>query len=423
MTRKSWAPALALALASVLALSACSSNGEGEGQAAGDVDVTLEFQTGLGTTDPILTELTTITDAFEEDNPGVTIELVPMTNTYEADMTVRLASNDTPDIWATHGWSLLRYSEFLEPLNEQPWAEHFNEALEPAMANDAGEFFALPAVTDVAGIVYNKTALADNGIDPATLTTWEAFDDAAATLLAAGITPITSSGKDSWFAGNVADFMASGAYSQDDLDTMAGGEFVAGGYTRFLEEIASWAEKGYFNPDYASISQDDIARALAEGTTGFVFVQNYLISSALDFNPDAKIGYFPVPGFDGDPYLVGGEGHAYGVSRTSEHKNIALDYLAHLAEPENASTLASAIGGIPGLTNAESDLGVLTDSYEQFVEPGEFRLEPYFDRVYLPNGMWDTMVTTTDAVITGQSEVPAAVAQVESQFQTLSEAE
>lgn len=413
MTMKSSWKAATVLVASALLLSACSAPSSG-----GD-PVHLEFQTGLGTSDPILKDLTTITHSFEAANPGVDIKLVPMTNTYEADMKVRLSSHDLPDIWATHGWSLLRYSDFLEPLNTQPWAANFNKALAPAMKNSKGQFFALPADTDVAGIVYNKTVLEAAGIDPTTLTSWDAFTAAAAKIKTAGITPITASGKDNWFAGNVADFLASGAYSASDLKKLRGGTFVSPGYEKMLDQVSKWAKAGYFNPDYSSATQDDIARALAEGKTGFVFVQNYLVASALALNPAAKIGYFPIPGFDIKPYLVGGEGHAYGVAKTSRHKDVALKYLAFLAEPKNLSTLASAIGGVPGLTNATSNLGALADSYKQFVEPGKFRLEPYFDRVYLPNGMWDTMVNTTDSVITGQAGSIAAAGQVKAQFTTL----
>lgn len=362
----------------LITMAGCAPAGGGDAGASPGGDVKIEFQTGLGTDDPTLKVLTTITKACAPD--GVDVALVPMTNTYEADMKVRLASGDVPDIWSTHGWSLLRYSEFLEPLDTQPWAKNFNPALDAAMMNDAGQFFALPINTDVAGVVYNKTVLEDAGIDVKTLTTWEAFGDAAATLKAAGITPISASSKDSWFAGNVADFGASGAYTPEELETLRAGTFATDGYAALLGEIETWAKAGYFNADFTSATMDDLARALGSGDTGFIFVQNYLVASALGFNPDAQLGYFPIPGFVTDPYLI---------------------------------------GGIPGLTNATSDLGALQDSYDEFVADGNFRLEPYFDRVYLPNGMWDTMVTTTAAVITGQSDVPAATSQMEQQFNAL----
>ncbi|WP_207455526.1 ABC transporter substrate-binding protein [Desertivibrio insolitus] len=384
-----------------------------------DGGTTLEFQTGLGANDPILDELTRITDEFESDS-DVTIDLVPMTNSYEADLTVRLSSNDVPDIFATHGWSLSRYRDFLEPLTDQPWAAELNPALEPVMVDDEGDLYAFPAVTDVAGIVYNQTVLQDLGIDPATLTTWERFDAALETVAASGITPLAASGRDDWFAGNLTDFMASGAFDEGGLADLESGTFVPDGFATVLEKISEWSDAGYFNPDYSSASQDDLARAIGQGDAAFVFVQNYLVASALSFDPEARLGFLPIPAFEGEPYLVGGEGHAYGVSATSEHKDVALDFVAFLAEPENASALASAIGGAPGLTTADTDLGVLEESYERFVEPGEVPLLPYFDRVHLPDGMWDTLVSATDAVIVQQSGVDDAVDQIESQFATLS---
>ena len=405
--------ALGVGLATVV-VTGCAAGGDAAGPSASG---TIEFQTGLGTDDPTLTVLKTITETCAP--AGVNIELVPMTNTYEADMKVRLASGDVRDIWSTHGWSLLRYSEFLEPLEGRAWAKDFNPALAPAMSNASGQFFALPINTDVAGIVYNKTVLEDAGIDVTTLTSWDAFDKAAATIKAAGITPISSSAKDSWFAGNVADLTASGAFTPAELDNFVAGTFESAGYTTMLDEVKKWADADYFNPDFTSATMDDLARALGSGDTAFVFVQNYLVASALGFNPDAKLGYFPIPGFVTDPYFVGGEGTAYGVSKTSKNKDAALAYIDCLAEPANIGKLAGAIGGIPGLTNATSDLGALQDSYDQFVAGGKFRLEPYFDRVYLPNGMWDTMVTTTAAVISKQSDVASGVTQMEQQFNAL----
>lgn len=407
--------AIAAIAATSLALTGCSGGSDGPG--GGDVE--LEMQTNFGASDPSLKVLQEITDAYQDENPGVKIDLVPSTDTYEADIKVRLSSGDLPDIWATHGWSLLRYSEFLEPLNERPWAKDFNEALAPAMQNDDGQFFALPIDTDVAGIVYNRTVLKDAGIDPASLTDWTAFEAALKTLKDGGIVPLSSSGKDSWFAGNITDFMGSGDFSEASFDGFLDGTFDEDGYTRILDHVATWQKDGYFNPDYSSATTDDLGRALAEGTTGFVFVQNYLVATALGFNPDADLGYMPIPSEDGTPFLVGGEGRAYGVAKDSPDKERALDYIDYLAQPENLSKLAGAVGGIPGLTNATSDLGILQASYDEFVAPGDLPLQPYFDRVYLPNGIWDTMVSTTDGVITGQMSPADAVSQMKSSYESL----
>ena len=127
----------------------------------------------------------------------------------------------------------------------------------------------------------------------------------------------------------------------------------------------------------------------------------------------------PIPSEDGTPFLVGGEGRAYGVAKDSPDKEQALDYIDYLAQPENLSKLAGAVGGIPGLTNATSDLGILQASYDEFVAPGDLPLQPYFDRVYLPNGIWDTMVSTTDGVITGQMSPADAVSQMKSSYESL----
>jgi raffinose/stachyose/melibiose transport system substrate-binding protein len=380
-------------------------------------DAKLEMQTGLGAADPTLAVLKEVTKTCTPD--GTTIDLVPMTNTYEADMKTRMASGDLPDIWSTHGWSLLRYSSFLEPLNNQAWAKNFNKALAPAMQNKDGQFFALPINTDLAGILYNKDTLSKAGVDPSTLKTWDAFTQALATLKAKGLTPISSSSKDSWMAGNIADFMASGAFTEADLEQFTKGTFVSDGYTTMLDQVKTWAKAGDFNADFSSITMDEIGKGLGKGDVGFVFVQNSLVNTALEQNPDAKLGFIPIPSFVGDPYFVGGEGTAYGVWKDSPHKKEALEYIDCLAKPDNISKLAKALGAIPGLTDATADLGVLQDTYDTLVKPNTFALEPYFDRVYLPNGMWDTMVTTTGAVISGQSEPAAATSQVKQQFASL----
>lgn len=401
-------------IVAAVALSGCSGAGGDGGE------VTLELQSAMGEDTPRYQSLLALAEAYEADNPDVKIDVVPQGKDYEGDMKVRMASGDLPDIWATHGWSLLRYSEFLEPLQDQPWADKLNPVLDTTMKNDDGEFFALPLTTDVAGILYNKTVLKELGIDPTSLGSIDAFDDALGKVKDAGIVPISSSGKDNWFAGDVADWMASGSFDEAESKQLADGTFVDSGFEAMYTKIEDWTEAGYFNPDFSAATSDDIATALGQGTTAFVMIQNNLVLSAQEFVPDAQLGFIPVPAVNGGPeYLIGGEGVALGAWKDGENKEQALDFLNYLAQPENIGEFASEDGNPAGLTGIDVDLGDLSDSYEQFFTPGDVRMVPYFDRAFLPNGMWNTLITTTSGIITGQTAVDAAVSQVEADFGTL----
>ena len=402
-----------VAIGTIIALTAsgCSS--------AGSSGPTLEFQTGMSMDAKLMEVLQTAATEFEAANEGVTIDLVPGGANYEAEMKVRLGAGDVPDVLWTHGWSLLRYSEFLAPLQDEPWAENFNPALTDAMMSDTGELYAFPIDTDVAGLVYNADVLERLGVDPESIVTWDAFTDAALKAKDAGISPIAVAGKETG-AGQVADWMAPGFYTDAELGELADGDFVNQPYEEMLDLIDSWREQGLYNPDYSSASADDLARNLGAGDAAFVFNPNIVVTNALKYNPDATLGYMPVPTMTGDaPYLIGGEYNAYGVAKDGANVELAKDFLSFLAEPDRAGDLASSVGSIPGLTNATSDLGALQPSYDRYVAAGTVPLKPYFDRVYLPNGMWNTLVVTTDSVITGQNTPARALEQIESDFSSL----
>ncbi|WP_022885580.1 ABC transporter substrate-binding protein [Glaciibacter superstes] len=407
------AAASVAAAALLVSASGCSA---GSGSDSGSI----EFQTFASVDSKLMSTIEEVTARFEEENPDIDLKLVASSNNYEADIKVRLASGNIPDIFGTHGWSLQRYSEFLEPLQDEPWAKNFNPVLDSAMKNDTGEFFAFPVDTDVAGIIYNGDVLDAAGVDPAEITTWEAFEKAADAVKANGITPISVSGKAGGPSGNIADWLAAGAYDESQLAELEAGTFVDEPYSEVLTKIADWREAEYFNPDYSSATSDDMTRALSDGQAAFEFSQNSRVNDALQYNPDANIGFMPVPSMTTDaPYLIGGEMNAYGISKTSKHLEDAKTFIAFLAEPENATALAEAAGNLPGMTNATADLGPLQESFDTYVGSGEYPLMPYFDRVYLPNGMWNTMVTTADSVITGQSDVDQAVGQMASDFKSL----
>jgi raffinose/stachyose/melibiose transport system substrate-binding protein len=409
-----------LAAGAVISLSLAGCGASGDAGSSSEGDGSIEVQTGLAVDSKLLGTLKEVTNSFQQANPNVKINLVPSTTTYEKDMKVRLASGNVPDIWWTHGWSRDRYSKFLLPLQNEAWAANFNPALSDAMKDSAGAFYAMPIDTDIAGIIYNKDVLDKAGVNIANIKTWDDFNAAATAVKAQGITPITVSGKANGPAGNLTDWIAPGAFSKDELAQLKKGTFVGDKYKTVLDLVAKWRDQGYFNPDYASAATTDMDHALAQGQAAFIFSQNNRVNNALQYSPNAHLGYMPIPSLTGGSgYLVGGEMNAYGISKTSAHAEDAKKFLAYLAEPANESKLAQSAGSAPGLTNATPNMGALQASYDQWMTQAKTTLVPYFDRVYLPNGMWNTVVTTTDSVITKQSSVDAALGQVESDFKSL----
>jgi len=386
--------------------------------AASALSGSLEFMTGTSVDSELYLKYEAVTKEFTSANPGVKIELVPSSTDHEGEVKTRLASGNIPDLWMTHGWSLLRYAEFLAPMTDEPWAKDVNPALDAAMRDKAGAIYAMPIDVDVAGILYNADVLAGAGVKPEDIKTWEDFTAACDKIKKAGKTAIYTAGKDRWPTGLFIDWIAPGAYDQAALDKQASGTFVPEAYQVALDKVAQFRDAGYFNPDYSSATSDDISLALAKGDTGFSFLMNFVAVTALTYNADAKVGFMPIPSATGgSPYLVVGEKNAIGISKTSESPDAAKAYLSFLAQPENLSALAKAAGSAPGLKTATSDLGGLQSSYDQWV--GKAPSVPYFDRVYMPNGAWDTIVSTTEGVLTKQTSVADAMSKVAGDFDKL----
>lgn len=409
--------ALSLAL-----LSGCGS-GPAENTRPGELNGVLEIQTGMSPDSGLFAALNQVVGDFTRENPDVELTLVPGSPSYEQDMKVRMGSQDLPDIWMTHGWSLLRYSQFLMPLQDEPWAVHLNPALEPAMVGDDGGLYALPLDLGFAGLLYNGDVLEQAGFTPEQIRTWADFAQACEAIKRLeGVSPIYVSGKGKGPAGGVVTWPAAGGFFTDaDNQAMRDGTFVADKFEQILTMVTRWRDAGYFNPDYVSATVDDQARALAAGRAGFEFRPNTVGSEAVRYNPAADIGFMPIPSDAGTPYLIGGELDAFGIWKDTEYPATARAFLAFMARPENASRLAQASGSAPGLVSAQAELaGGLQASYDRWVTSDQTPLKPYWDRVNTPNGFWNTIVTTSDSVITKQASVDAALEKLRSDFVRLS---
>lgn len=410
-----------LSVAIMLIGTGCSSSSAPSGTTPGALSGSLEIQVGQAADSAQMAAMKEVANSFMKEHPTVKLNLVPSSPTYEDAMKVRMASGDLPDIWWTHGWSLLRYSPFLMPLQDEPWAKNLNPKLKPAMVGKDGVFYAMPVNISLSGLLYNKDVLTKAGYEPEKIKTWSDFAKAAEAIKADGVVPISVSGKANSPAGFLVNFPAScGFFTAADNQRMKKGTFVPDKYAEILNMIATWKDSGFINPDYVSISKQDMGIALAQGKTAFVFRPTADGIDALKFDPSAKIGFMPVPSNDQNPCLVGGEFDAYGIWKDTKYPDTAKAFIAFMAQPVNESKLAQATGSPAGLTDAKSNMGGLQDSYDKWVTKNNTPVQPYWDRVYTPSGFWSTMVTTADGVITKQSSVPQALDKLTRDFSRLS---
>lgn len=400
--------AVLLAASMVLSATACGAKTEKETPAAEETkteaaasDVTLTFMTNVvGEKAAALDEAI---NGFETET-GYTVEFSAPGSDYEELMKVKMGANELPDVFTTHGWSVARYSEYLMPVNDMSFFGDIDGQILPAITDKEGKVYVLPVDIDIAGIVYNVDVLEKAGVNVDSIKTWEDFTAACATIKAAGFEPVHMGGKDSWPIGQFFDWAAPSFYITDDAnsqkDALKAGTFNTDTWTAITGMMDKWVKAGYFNKDALTADYNADMEALAKGEAAFCFYGNYAATDAKAINAEAKIGMMPIPSNSpsDEPSLITGEDIAVGVWKDSTHTKEATELLEYLARPEVASKIATAAGNKAGIKGATSDIGDIQTYLDKYSSVATY---PYFDREYLPSGLWDVMCLTGAEILAG----------------------
>lgn len=350
---------------------------------------------------------------------GVQVDLITPGSEGEAQLKTMMASNSLPDVWMTHGWSLLRYSEYLKVVNDQPWFDSIDkDSLAGVMADENGNFYALGMSMSISGLIYNKDALDKAGIDPNSIRTWDDFDAACEKLVAAGITPLAIGGS---VGGNLAGLLGSVAPTfwtdegaKYDLgDSLKDGTFDFDTYaTELYEYLATWMKKGYINEDVLTLDAAGAQQMLGSGEAAFMVRGTDNITVARQYYPDANMGVLPLPSSaDGAPSFRVGEGDAWGVWKDTENEAACWALLDYLARPEVGSKWATVSGALPTVEGADAADVYTLNCYKQAVEDcnGKVQYDNLFDRKFFPSGMWGIMADSMSMMLSNPDDVTEAV--------------
>ena len=392
-----------------------------QGEAAASTGVTIEFLYNLNG-EAVSDAVQEVCKQFTRET-GIGVEAVMPGSNFSDIMKTRMASNQLPDAWTTHGWAVARYAEYLAPLNDFSFASHISPSIQEQITDQDGNLFTLPIDMDLTGIIYNVTVLKEAGVNVDDIKTWADFETACEQIKEAGKTPIQLGGKDNYTIGNMMDFVAPTLITnQDEANQQAllDGSFDWSKWNTVVEMIDSWRQKGYFNTDAVTADYMTGIKALAAEKAAFMFTAASGITETYVQNPDTEMGFMPLPAREEGlkQALMTGEHFAVGMSKTTEHPEEVKQFMDFLAREDICSYLATKCGMPSGLDNVESDTGRLAPYYDKYSTDSSILNIPYFDRKYLPSGMWNDLCVTGATLLSGQSDaLTISVDQMKSSYE------
>jgi raffinose/stachyose/melibiose transport system substrate-binding protein len=363
-----------------------------------------------------------IANDFMAQNPGIKIDFSAPGATYEQTMKVKMAANDMPDLFSTHGWAKARYGNFLADLSGRPWAKSVSDGIKDIVTDASGKLYTLPFDVDVSGPIYNIDLFNQYGIAvPKTMAELLAAAETIKAKSKGTVVPFTVS-TCGWVEAQFFDFFATPAFisaaGSKEGEALKAGTFDWKKYDELYQVWSDMNKKGYINKDSLTTNFNDNIKAMATGKAAIGFFGTYMISEAKKLNPKVNLGMMPIPAFRaGDtPTWVGGEKSTLGVWKDTKHPKEAMMVIDFFARPENVAKVAAFTMLPPGLKGVAMNAGDMGPTFEKYASTRTF---PYFDREFLPNGMWDVMCKTSAAVLAGAQTPRQASQEMEREYNRL----
>lgn len=352
----------ALLMAGALALGGCSGQSE-----SADGSVTMTFWHNSTTGEGKQYWEDTV-EAFEEENPDVTIKIQAIQNEdMDGKLQTALNSGDAPDIFLARGGGKLaavveagQAKDITDGLTQETKSAIGEAAFSALSIN--GKIYGLPVSVLPGGVYYSKDLFEKAGISDEP-TTMDELNDAVDKLKDADITPIALGAKDAWPAAHWYYFFALRECSQKVMtDASTEPDFDDSCWLKAGEDLEDFAGTKPFNEGYLTTS----AQQGAGSSAGLV--ANHKAAMELmgawdpgviqSLTPDGKpledLGWFPFPelssGQGAEGALMGG---VDGFTCSVDAPDACVDFLNFVAGKKNQEEYAKAFVTVPASQEAQ----------------------------------------------------------------------
>ena len=340
-----------------------------------------------------------------ENETGVKVTLDEYGDDYESTMKTRMASNDLPDIFETHGWSLIRYKEYLTDLSEESWAGDLNKAARGVIEDTDGKIYTLMTTGSCLGTAVNMNVCEAAGVDPWSIETWEDFNAACDKIKEAGYTPIAN-----YFTSAGALANADGSWLNyegeqfDDSAAMLDGTWDWANYKVVLDYLQTWFDNGYLYEDCGTIKADAIERCARNECAFIVGIGTSYQAAVVAQNPDVKMAMIPICASQkgGARFCGIGEGASFGIWKDTDEMDVCKAFLNYVAEnADGINAAAGEISTLPSETTKSYGMQMMEEMESHF--PNVF-YDNLWDRKYMPSGMWNVFQVAAGMFCEDQSD-------------------
>ncbi|MFC4224092.1 ABC transporter substrate-binding protein [Lysinibacter cavernae] len=322
-----------------------------------------------------------IFDAFEQENPCITIEFQAFKNTeYQQILQTGLGGSDGPDVAQVRAYGQLQ--PFVEggslvALDDiVPEVKDFDETtLNGAKGKADGKIYGVPFATQTLQVYYNKKIFKDNNLEVPT--TWDEFVDVNEALVKAGITPLSVGARDAWILPMVHDIFGSAQYGGSEFEAkiLAGDTtFDDPNYVGSIETLKSL--EPFMPKDVVGVSYTDSQVLFTSEQAAMFPGGSFELSFFQKQNPNLDLGVFQAP-IPKDSVLDHSVTPSYAdgnwaISATSKKQEAAETLTKWFATAEFGQLVADELkqfSPVPGVTYNDPVMKETWDLYQEASSP------------------------------------------------------
>jgi len=305
-----------------------------------------------------------LVDVFKAKYPDVAVIQSPVAGgagyVFQAVIKPLVLAGEAPDAFQMHaGYEGKPYYDggYLEPITSL-WQSEGWESVFPKVVRDmvkfGNDYYAVPVNIHRVNVVwYNKAVLTAHGIDPTTLTTWDAFFAACDTLKAAGITPISLGDSGKWTDTHVLEQIIA-SEGIDFYQDWVNGKVTSATDPKLVDALTKFSKYlSYVNTDHAALTWDQATAKVVSGEAAFNIMGDWANGEFYVANKvyGKDYGTFPVPGTE-DMYglCIDCFQHPKGV----KHPENSLNWLKVVGSKDGQDAFNPIKGSISARTDSDT---------------------------------------------------------------------